>query len=447
MMEWIITKQVKTTMSRKNSKESGGKAEKISISLRKGMFLLYGLIYCNQPFAQDLTFAVAESVGMSSAQLAAATENLQQHIDDGDIAGVVAAVARDGKIVYFESLGQMDLEQQKLMVDNALFRTYSMTRQITSFAVLQMYDQGKFKFDDPIKKYLPEFENQRVLTDSNSTDISQTKPRTGEITVAHLLTHTSGLGSRSSRLYRENNVRDKNITLDQMVKNAARVPLFQDPGTEFRYGIHATILGKLVEVWSGMPFDRYLTNELLEPLGMDNTMFWAEGLNASRLASLYRPTNDGLVPHQIENIPFTEKPKLIEGGVGLLSSVMDYMRFSQLVLNRGVLDGNRLLSSATAELMYENAVPSQAMPIGDSGYWLGSGWTLGGFNLVIDSTTYNFPVSEGTIWWDGSAGTRYFIDPVQDIVIVIMAQISPSRGGGFREDFTYLVDAAITERR
>jgi len=438
---------MEATMSRKFSKEPDRRMMQISISLRQSFFLLCGLVYCNQMLAQSLPFVGAETVGMSSSQLAAATESLQQHIDDGDIAGVVAAVARDGKIVYFESLGQMDLEQKKPMIDNALFRTYSMTRQITSLAVLQMYDQGKFKFDDPIKMYLPEFESQRVLLDSSSTDISQTKPRANEITVAHLLTHTSGLGSRSSRLYCENNVRNKNITLDQMVKNAARVPLFQDPGTEFRYGIHATILGKLVEVWSGMPFDRYLENELLDPLGMDSTMFWAEGSNADRLASLYRPIDGRLLPHQIENIPFTMKPKLIEGGVGLLSSVMDYMRFSQLVLNRGVLNDNRLLSASTAELIYKNAVPDQAMPIGDSGYWLGSGWTLGGFNLVIDSTAYNFPVSEGTIWWDGSAGTRYFIDPVQGTVIVIMAQISPSRGGGFREDFTHLVDAAITERR
>jgi CubicO group peptidase (beta-lactamase class C family) len=434
-------------MSRKFPKVLDRRMMQIFISLCRTFFLLCGLVYCNQVIAQSLPFVEAETVGMSSSQLAAATESLQQHIDDGNIAGVVAAVARDGKIVYFESLGQMDLEQKKPMVDNALFRTYSMTRQITSLAVLQMYDQGKFKFDDPIKMYLPEFESQRVLLDSSSTDISQTKPRANEITVAHLLTHTSGLGSRSSKLYRENNVRNKDITLEQMVKNAARVPLFQDPGTEFRYGIHATILGKLVEVWSGMPFERYLENELFDPLGMDSTMFWAEGSNVDRLASLYRPVGGRLLPHKIENIPFTMKPKLIEGGVGLLSSVMDYMRFSQLVLNRGVLNGNRLLSASTAGLIYKNAVPDQAMPIGDSGYWLGSGWTLGGFNLVIDSSAYNFPVSEGTIWWDGSAGTRYFIDPVQGTVIVIMAQISPSRGGGFREDFTLLVDAAIAERR
>jgi CubicO group peptidase (beta-lactamase class C family) len=273
------------------------------------------------------------------------------------------------------------------------------------------------------------------------------RERNGDITVAQLLTHTSGLGSRNSRLYRENNVRDRNITLDQMVSNAARVPLFYDPGTQFNYGIHATILGKLVEVWSGRPFEEYLAEELFQPLAMNSTMFWAEGEDAERLASLYRPTDGRLLPYQIESVPWTMRPRLIEGGVGLLSSVMDFMHFSQMVLNRGSLFGNQILSPEVADLMYENAVPDQAMPIGERGYWRGSGWTLGGFNLVMDPDTYSYPVSEGTIWWDGSAGTRYFIDPQQNMIMVIMAQVSPSSGGGFRENFKTLVDAAIVERR
>lgn len=396
--------------------------------------------------AQELNFTKPESVGMSASVLARATERLQQHIDEGDIAGVVAAVARDGKLVYFESLGQSNIEQDEAMQDDSLFRLYSMTRQITSAAVLQLYEQGKFKFDDPIKMYLPQFEDQRVLIDSSSTDLSQTKTRTGDITVAHLLTHTSGLGSRSSSLYRENNVRDKNISLDEMVANAARVPLFQDPGTQFRYGIHATILGKLIEVWSGEPFEEYLQKNLLDPLNMSSTMFWAEGADAQRLAELYRPNEGRLAPYQIETVSWTSRPKLIEGGVGLLSSVMDFMSFSQMVLNGGSLNGTQILQASTASLMYQNAVPDQAMPIGSSGYWLGSGWTLGGFNLVMDPADYSFPVSQGTIWWDGSAGTRYFVDPEQKTIIVIMAQVSPSRGGGFREDFTKLVDEAIVTR-
>ena len=409
--------------------------------------IFLGLLYSRAVIAQQTTVVAAENAGMSSSALEAATNRLQQHIDDGDIAGVVAAVSRDGRIVYFEALGYLDLENAIPMPANALFRTYSMTRQITSAAVLMLYEQGKFQFNDPIKQYLPEFEDQKVLLDPNSVDLNQARGRIGDITVAHLLTHTSGLGSRSSRLYRENNVRDKNITLDEMVSNTARVPLFHDPGTQFRYGIHATILGKLVEVWSGQSFDVFLQEHLFSPLEMDSTMFWASDADLGRLTEVYRPIDGRLRPYQIETVPYTERPRLIEGGVGLLSSVMDFMRFSQMILEGGVFNGNRILQEETVALMYENAIPDHVMPIGTTGYWLGSGWTLGGFNLVLDNTSYSFPVSNGTIWWDGSAGTRYFIDPTQRIVIVIMAQVSPSSGGGFRENFSEMVDAAISDLR
>jgi len=384
---------------------------------------------------------------MSSSALLDATSRLQQHIDDGELAGVVAAVARDGKLVYFESLGKLNIGTGKSMQDDALFRIYSMTREVTSVAVLKLYEDGKFQLDDPIKMYLPEFESQRVLLDSSSTNIAQTKARTGDITIANLLTHTSGLGSRSSALYRENNVRDKSITLNQMTSNAARIPLFQDPGTQFRYGIHATILGKLVEVWSGQSFEEYLQENILDPLEMNSTMFWAEGIDADRLAELYRPSNGRLEPYKIEFVSWTSRPALIEGGVGLLSSVPDFLNFSQMILDNGRFNGKIFLEKETAALIYQNGVPGQAMPIGDRGYWLGSGWTLGGFNLVMDPEEYNFPVSEGTIWWDGSAATRFFIDPKESTVIVIMAQVSPSSGGGFREIFSEMVDKAIIERR
>ena len=369
---------------------------------------LVSLLFCQIHFSNAQEVVSAESVGMSSSALLNATARLQQHIDDGELAGVVAAVARDGKLVYFESLGKLSLESGKSMQNDALFRIYSMTRQVTSAAVLKLYEDGKFQLDDPIKMYLPEFESQRVLLDSSSIDIAQTKERTGDITVANLLTHTSGLGSRSSELYKENNVRDKNITLDQMTSNAARIPLFQDPGTQFRYGIHATILGKLIEVWSEQPFEEYLQENILNPLEMSSTMFWAEGDDASRLAELYRPNNGRLDPYKIESVSWTSRPTLIEGGVGLLSSVSDFLNFSQMVLDNGKFKGRPVLSEKTAALMYVNAVPDQAMPIGNRGYWLGSGWTLGGFNLVMNPAEYNFPVSEGTIWWDGFCGYALF---------------------------------------
>ena len=408
---------------------------------------LVSLLFYQIHFSNAQEVVSAESVGMSSSALLNATARLQQHIDEGELAGVVAAVARDGKLVYFESLGKLSLESGKSMQNDALFRIYSMTRQVTSAAVLKLYEDGKFQLDDPIKMYLPEFESQQVLLDSSSIDIAQTKERTGDITVANLLTHTSGLGSRSSELYKENNVRDRNITLDQMTSNAARIPLFQDPGTQFRYGIHATILGKLIEVWSEQPFEEYLQENILNPLEMSSTMFWAEGDDASRLAELYRPNNGRLDPYKIESVSWTSRPTLIEGGVGLLSSVSDFLNFSQMVLDNGKFKGKPVLSEKTAALMYVNAVPDQAMPIGNRGYWLGSGWTLGGFNLVMNPAEYNFPVSEGTIWWDGSAATRFFVDSIESTVIVIMAQVSPSSGGGFREIFSEMIDKAIIERR
>jgi CubicO group peptidase (beta-lactamase class C family) len=396
--------------------------------------------------AQSLSFADPESAGLSTTGLEKVTQRLQRHIDDGDISGVVATVIRDGKIVYSEALGQRDIEKSLPMTDDTLFRIYSMTREITSVAVLQLYEQGKFKLNDPIKMFLPEFEDQQVLLDSDNTDLSQTRARSGDITVAHLLTHTSGLGSRSSALYTENQVRDKNITLDQMTSNAARIPLFQDPGTEFRYGIHATILGKLIEVWSGQELLSYLGKNIFEPLDMNNTMFWAQGDDADKLAQLYRPNDGSLVPYQIEKIPFTAKPRLIEGGVGLLSTVKDFANFSQMVMNNGEFNGKQILKPETAALIFENGVPEAAMPIGARGYWAGSGWTFGGFNLVLDPASYSFPVSEGTIWWDGSAGTRFFIDPKQKLITIIMGQVSPSNGGGFREEFSIGVDAAIVDR-
>jgi len=412
-----------------------------------GAMLAAVLLTSLNVFAAEI--ASPESVGMSSAALNSATARLQKHIDDGEIAGVVAAVARDGKLVYQVALGKLDRERDADMREDALFRIYSMSREITSVAALRLFEEGAFKFDDPVSKYLPEFSDQRVLLNSESTDLEATRPRVGEMSIAHLLTHTSGLGSRSSALYRENNVRDRAQSLDAMVSKAARVPLFQDPGTEFRYGIHATIIGKLIEVWSGQPFEEYLQQNLLAPLGMTSTLFWAEGNDADRLAQLYRPEAGDLSPYAIETVPWTQRPVLVEGGVGLLSSVPDYVRFSQMVLDRGKIPGTeeRILSEATAALMYENAVPEAAMPIGDSRYWLGSGWSLGGFNVVLDPSTYAYPVSKSTIWWDGSAGTRFFIDPIEGTVIVIMAQVSPSNGGGFRENFSHLVDAAIIERR
>ena len=396
--------------------------------------------------AQGLPTATPESVGLSSAQLDRVTAGLQAHIDQGHIAGVVAAVVRDGRLVYMEALGQADIEAARPMPEDAIFRLYSMTRSMTSLAAMILWEEGAFQLDDPISRYLPQFVGQRVFADAGSPDMDQTQSRDGDITVEHLLLHTSGLGSRSSGIYRAEGVRLRSISVEQMVDNAARTPLFEDPGTNWRYGISTTILGRLVEVWSGKPLEDYLQERVFGPLGMTDTGFWVEPERADRLATVYRASREGeLRPYQMEEIPFTEQPILIEGGVGLVASTMDFLRFSQMFLNGGELDGNRVLQPETVTMMTVNRIPDALLPIGFGRPTLGQGWGLG-FSIVMDASQYAYPVNDGDFWWDGSAGTRFWIDPTENMVTIVMAQVSPASGRGFREEFKTGVDEAITER-
>lgn len=397
--------------------------------------------------AQGLPTAAPESVGLSSAQLDRVTAGLQAHIDQGHIAGVVAAVVRDGRLVYMEALGQADIEAARPMPKDAIFRLYSMTRSMTSLAAMILWEEGAFQLDDPISRYLPQFMGQRVFADAGSPDMNQTQSRDGDITVEHLLLHTSGLGSRSSGIYRAEGVRLRSISVEQMVDNAARTPLFEDPGTNWRYGISTTILGRLVEVWSGKPLEDYLQERVFGPLGMTDTGFWVEPERADRLATVYRASREGeLRPYQMEEIPFTEQPVLIEGGVGLVASTMDFLRFSQMFLNGGELDGNRVLQPETIAMMTVNRIPDALLPIGFGRPTLGQGWGFG-FSIVMDASQYAYPVNDGDFWWDGSAGTRFWIDPTENMVTIVMAQVSPASGRGFREEFKTGVDEAITERR
>ena len=418
------------------------------MGLRSAILVLSFTLNAIPVIAQEFPRVSPDSVGISSTGLAAVTQKLQRHVDEGHIAGAVAAVLRDGKLVYLESVGKRDLAADSPMEDDALFRIYSMTRPVTSLAAMILWEEGKFQLDDPISKYLPQFAEQRVFVDAAAPNMNQTRTRNGDIKVADLMRHTSGLGSRSSRIYVEQAVRLRTINLAQLTENAARVPLFEDPGTNFRYGLSATILGRLIEVWSGQPLDEFMAERIFKPLGMADTVFWVDSSRRSRLATVYGPSGDGsLQVVAMEEIDFTEQVPLVEGGVGLVSSTLDFARFSQLYLNGGELFGQRLLQADTIALMMENSIADALLPIGAGGYMAASGWTLGGFAYALDPAGYDHTVSPGEVWWDGSAGTRFWIDPVQGIVTVIMAQISPAGAQGFREEFKNGVYAAITERR
>lgn len=401
-----------------------------------------------QPLPGGLTRTPPGEVGMSADALARATARLQEHVDRGDIAGVVAAVVRDGRLIYLETLGHMDREVGASMPPDALFRVYSMTRPVTSLAILMLHDEGRLRLDDPVQRWLPAFAGQRVLTSPESNNASDSRPRVGDVTLAHLLTHTSGIGSRSSALYRAHEVHGWDRTLAEVVDRVAAVPLFDDPGTAYRYGMSAEILGRVIEEASGMPLEDFLRERILLPLGMTDSSFRVEDARRDRLAVVYRPDPArGLVPVEMETIPVTERRILTSSGVGLVSSTLDFLRFSQFLLDDGVVDGRRLLSPEGVRRMMENAVPEALLPLGERGYWAGSGWTLGGMAVALDPAAYSHPVRRGEVWWDGSAGTRFWIDPVEDLVIVVMAQVSPAGGNGFREGFRAAVEEAILERR
>ena len=414
-----------------------------------GLVAALGLLIAGGPGtslgAQDLPRAEPEAVGLSSEGLARATRALEARVEAGDIAGAVGAVVRDGRLVYLEAVGYRDLESRSPMPEDALFRIYSMTRPITSLAALMLREEGHFELDDPISRWIPAFADQRVFVDPDEPDLERTRPRRGEITVEDLLRHTSGLGSRSSEIYRREEVRSRAIPLTEMVERAARVPLFEDPTTRWRYGISTTVLGRLVEIWSGMPLDRYMRTRIFEPLGMTDAGFWVDPARVHRLATVYRPDGEGrLRPFQREEIPFTERPALLEGGVGLVTSTRDLLRFSQLFLDEGVVDGTRLIEAETVELMTTNRVPEALLPIGFSRPMWGAGWGLG-FAVVLDGSRYDHPMTDGEFWWDGSAGTRFWIDPRRDMITVINAQVSPANGNGFRQEFKRRVYEALVE--
>jgi CubicO group peptidase (beta-lactamase class C family) len=395
-----------------------------------------------------LETAPPASVGLSEEGLAEATRVLQSHVDAGDIPGAVAAVVRDGKLVYFEAVGRRELAGNSPMPLDALFRVYSMTRPITSVGILMLHDEGRLDVNDPVQKYLPQFADQPVLLTPGATDPAESRPRNGDVTLAQLLTHTSGIGSRSSPLYRARNVHGYDQTLEQVVNNVAAVPLYEDPGTQYRYGMSAEVLGRVIEVASGMELEEFFRSRIYEPLGMTDTGFYVDPSRVGRLAPVYRRGSEGhLEEIEMETIPVTERRALTSSGVGLVSSTMDFLRFSQFLLDGGVIEGRRLISPETMRLVSENGVPDALLPLGGGGYWAGSGWSLGGFAVVMDPSAYDHTVNPGEYWWDGSTGTRFWIDPRENMVTIVMAQVSPAGGNRFRERFKTAVYAAIEESR
>lgn len=388
--------------------------------------------------APSMLRATPEAVGMSTERLQNATALLRQYVADRKIAGGVAAVARRGKIVYLEPFGLQNLESRAPMTERSLFRIYSMTKAVTAVAVLMLVDEDKLRLADPVSKYLPEF--AQVMVQDGGTGAPRRPSRA--MTIQDLLLHTSGLNHRTSDLYRRLQVRSRAIALPQFVVNIARAPLLEDPGTRFRYSEGTTVLGRVVEVITRQRFDAFVVARILQPLGMNDTSFWVEGEARSRLTTVYqRPADGAIGPIEMEDVPFTEKPALIEGAVGLVSTAEDFVRFSQMLLSNGELNGVRLLKAETVASMTVNALPDAVLKERGGNI----GWGLGNVDVVVGPGSRGYLSAIGEYGWDGSAGTFFAVDPSKELVVILMTQNLPANPDGLRQKFKAAVLQSIVE--
>ena len=373
---------------------------------------------------------------MSSERLQQATAILRQYVADRRITGAVAAVARRGKLVYLEPVGLQSLESRAPMTERSLFRIYSMTKAVTAVAVMMLVEEGRIQLTDPASKFLPEFKNLMVQDGGSGTARKPTR----EITIQDLLLHTSGLSHRTSELYRGLQVRSRSIALPQFIVNITKAPLLEDPGTRFRYSEATTVLGRIVEVVSKQSFDVFVTSRILQPLGMSDTAFWVDAAARPRLTTVYQRAQDGTIaPFEIEAVPFTDRPALMEGAVGLVSTAEDFIRFSQMLLNKGELAGVRLLKSDTAASMTGNGLSAPILK--EKGGVVG--WGLANVDVVVGEGSRGYLSAIGEYGWDGSAGTFFAVDPSKELVVTLMTQNLPANPEQLRQKFKAAVLQSI----
>ena len=403
-------------------------------------------------YGQGLPKASPKSVGLSQERLDRITAVMRKHVDDGLLAGAVAIVARDGKVAYLQSVGMRDKEQRIEMSPDAIFRIASMSKPITSVAVMMLYEEGRFQLKDPISKYIPEFKNPKVIVTGEGSQ-EQIVPAKREITIRHLLTHTSGLtyqwDGRVGGKYKDAGIthgllQDDDVLGDDM-KKLAQIPLVHQPGEAWTYGLSIDVLGRLVEVASGMSFDEFLRTRIFEPLRMKDTCFFLPQDKVRRLAAVYGPDPNGVLKRlgngMFNNGPFVftvtypyEGPRrYFSGGGGLCSTISDYARFAQMLLNGGELDGVRLLSPTTVKMMTTDQVGDLNR---DTGFGLGFGVTRN-LREAGELTTV------GAYRWGGFWYTTFFIDPVENMFGVCMAQVYPAGKATLNDQFEALAHQAI----
>lgn len=391
------------------------------------------LLFCitTLAFAQGLPLAEPEDVGVSAERLERIRPVMQSYVDKGQLPGFLTVVARKGKVVHFETIGMRDVENNKPVEPDTIFRIYSMSKPITSVAVMMLYEEGNFQLGTPISRFIPEFKNMKVYN-GDQTEILDAKNR---ITIKHLLMHTSGLtygwGNKPvDQKYREVKIFEPGSTLADFVKKLGNIPLVHEPGEKWTYGVSVDVLGYLVEVVSGMPFEEFLQTRLFKPLGMVDTAFSVPLDKVDRYAALYRPNEEGGLKREgngpLSNDDLSFFPS---GGGGLVSTASDYMRFAQMLLNGGELDGVRILGKKTVELMR---------------YPHHEDWFGLGFSVVTRKNPPNTLDSVGNYGWGGAAATTFWIDPQEDLIGLLMTQLRNNRYP-FQQQFKVLTYQALTE--
>ncbi len=380
-------------------------------------------------FGQTLPAVKPESVGLSSERLARLDRVLQQYTDEKKIPGAVALIARHGKIAYWKAYGMADMEAGTRMQGDSMFRIASMSKGITSTAIMMLYEEGKFLLTDPVSKYIPEFRDMQVLVPDSTGSGYTLVPAKGPITIRHLLNHTAGLtyGSGPQASYYKNagmtvGLTPTQGTIGEMVRKLAGLPLISHPGEAFQYGMSIDVLGYLVEVVSGMPFDRFMEERIFTPLGMNDTCFILPREKLPRMAKLYRLNREGALVKDPVDVSYLCTQTYFSGGAGLVSTAPDYLKFAQMILNGGTLNGTRLLSRKTVELMTSNSIGDLYSAFrGDSGDKFGLG-----FGIRTERGKFDEIESLGIIGWDGAFHTRYWIDPKEDLIGVFMIQSDSS---------------------
>ena len=398
------------------------------------------------------------ALGLDPSRLARLDEHFARYVEDGRLAGWQVAIMRHGRLAHHSISGLRDVEAGAEWTPDTIVRMYSMSKPVTSVAAMMLHEEGRFQLKDPVSKFIPAFADTRVYR-GGSFQAPVTEPQTDPMRIWHLLTHTSGLtyGFHNSHatdaIYRAAGFEwgtPEGLDLAECCDRWAALPLVFQPGTEWNYGVSTDVLGRVVEVISGQSLDEFLRERIFEPLGMVDTGFWVPDDRRDRFAELYYRNPGTGQATKMASPTLRSKPAMLGGGGGLCGTAADYLRFAQMLLNRGELDGVRILGPRTVDYMTRNHLPGGAdleefgRPLFAETTFDGVGFGLG-FSVVVDAAANRSPGTEGSYSWGGAASTVFWNDPTEDLTALFLTQLLPSSTYPIRPQLQQLVSQALVD--